>query len=91
MAPHLPLWGGLPTALCSAPLSSPAHPFPVYVFGWGRGAAPRAGCGLPPAGQRGGGRGGGAVREPPLWGGGQGAGGPGGRVASVRPSAHLGG
>ena len=40
---------------------------------------------LPPAGQPGGQ--GGAVCEPPLRGGGQGAGGPGGRVASVRPSA----
>ena len=44
---------------------------------------------LPPAGQPGGGGGGGggAVHEPPLRWGGQGAGGPGGRVASVRRSA----
>ena len=57
MAPLLPLWGGRPAALCSAPLSSPAHPFQVHAFGRGRGAAPDAGCGLPPAGQPGAGGG----------------------------------
>ena len=90
MAPLTPLWGGRPAAPCSAPLSSPAHPSPVYAFCRGPGAAPGAGCGLPPAGQPGGGGGGGAVREPPLRGSGQGAGWPGGRVASVRPSALPG-
>ena len=57
MAPLLPLWGGRPAALCLAPLSSSVHPFPVYAFGQGRGAAPGAGCGLRPAGQSGGGGG----------------------------------
>ena len=55
MAPLLSLSGGRPAAVCPAPLSSPAHPFQVYAFGRGRGAAPGAGCGLPPAGQPGGG------------------------------------
>ena len=46
-----------PVALRPVPRSSLAHPFQVYAFGPGRGAAPGAGCGLPPAGQSGGGGG----------------------------------
>ena len=66
VAPLLSLGGGggRPAAPYPAPLSSPAHPPLAYAFGRGRGAAPCAGFGLPPAGQPGGGRGG-AAREPP--------------------------
>ena len=49
------LRGGRPVALCPVPPSLPAHPPQVYAFGQGRGVAPGAGCGLPPAGQPGGG------------------------------------
>ena len=65
MAPLLLLWGGRPAAPNAAPLSSPAHSPLAYAFGRGRGAAPCAGCRLPPAGQPGRGGGGGAAREPP--------------------------
>ena len=86
MAPHLPLWGGRPAALCPVPPSSPAHPSQVYAFGRGRGAAPGAGCGLPPAGQPGGGGGEGRpVRRPP----GGVAGGHGGRGFALPRSVPL--
>ena len=61
VAPLLPFWGGWLAAPYPAPLSSPAYSPLAYAFGRGRGAAPCAGCGLPPAGQPGGG----GERRPP--------------------------
>ena len=76
--------GGWPAALCSSPLLPPAHPFPVHAFGQGLRAACRWRASLA-------GRGGGAVREPPLRGGGQGAGGRGGVLPWSVPLPSPGG
>ena len=89
--PLLPLGGGWPVALCPVPLSSPAHPPQVYALGRGRGAAPGAGCGLPPAGQRGGRGGGGAARQLPPRGAAGGFGGRGVVLPRSVPLPSLGG
>ena len=86
-----PLWGEGPVALCPVPPSSLAHPPQVYAFCRGRGAAPVAGCGLPPAGQPGGGGGGPAACEPPLQRRGGGAGWPGVALPRSVPLPSLGG
>ena len=91
VAPLFPLWEGLPVALCSAPLSSPAHPFPVYAFSRGRGAAPCAGCGLPPAGQAWPEGGGGGSVSRPSGGVARGPGGPGVVLPRSVPLPSLGG
>ena len=57
LAPLLSLWGGRPAASYPARLLSPAYSPLAYAFGWGRGAAQCAACGLPPGGQPGGGGG----------------------------------
>ena len=88
--PASPLWGGRPLALCPVPTSSPAHPSQVYAFGPGHGAAPGAGCGLPPVGQPGRGGGEGRLVSRPPKRVCRGAVGPGGRSDPVRPSAFLG-
>ena len=62
--PTSPLRGGRPVALCPVPPPSLAHPSEVCALGSGCGAAPGAGCGLPPAGQPGGAGGGGVAGGP---------------------------
>ena len=65
VVPLLPPPGGCPVAPCPDPPSSPAHSPRVCLSGRGCGAAPGARRGLLPAGEPGGGRGGGCVLSSP--------------------------